>query len=174
MYKCVWLVEGGHGKNMSEENCQHINSRVGYIKHVVNHVLSAFCEHLHTGQIRQIMYVVQDTGRFFYLIILDICHRVFVRVLLRFAPTYFYHKIRALSGQLFQQTSGHYLYLWYLYLPVGDQEYFHNAYVIQNYCKPMSVLSVTPQGRDEGEVVVPVLAVHTAGPGQSEEITVVT
>ena len=33
---------------------------------------------------------------------------------------------------------------------------------------------VYPQGRDEGEVVVPVLAVHTAGPGQSEEITVVT
>ena len=113
MYKCVWLVEGGHGKNMSEENCQHINSGVGYIKHVVNHVLSAFCEHLHTGQIRQIMYVVQDTGRYFYLIILYICHWVFVRVLLRFAPTYFYHKIRALSGQLFQQTSGHYIYLWY-------------------------------------------------------------
>ena len=58
---------------------------------------------------------------------------------------------------------------------VGDQEYFHKAcYVIQNYCKPMSVLSVTPQGCDEGEVVVPVLAVHTAGPGQSEAITVVT
>ena len=63
MYKCVWLVEGGHGKNMSEENCQHINSGVGYIKHVVNHVLSAFCEHLHTGQIRQIMYVVHTGYR---------------------------------------------------------------------------------------------------------------
>ena len=108
MYKCVWLVEGGHGKNMSEENCQHINSRVGYIKHVVNHVLSAFCEHLHTGQIRQIMYVVQDTGRFFYLIILDICHWVFVRVLYSdlHHPTF---TGRALSGQLFQQTSGHYI-----------------------------------------------------------------
>ena len=49
--------------------------------------------------------------------------------------------------------------------------------MLQNYLpivQPMSVLSVAPQGRDQGEVVVPVLAVHTPGPGQSEAITVVT